>query len=361
MALVVTGDATANLVGALLAATKDKKYESPKSKKEESSDDEDEYPPDPAHCMVSGPGFAGTHSGAPVKLYVHVKDSRGKRLKEGGEDVAVRVQAVGGSASAQYIEVTVVDNDDGTYTATYTPPIKGNYQVSVELNGLPVAGSPFPVFFHEPMDPALLAAQQEQEAQRKQAAETTALGYTVGHASTTSLAMSGISDEHLRTLYVSNISPLVPIERLRELFQIFGAIQEMNVLGDKKDMAVVTFTTKDAQVQGQQLNSTQFGDRPLNVTAPMSAMAAGVVPANPALAMQMQQIQQMQQAMLQSQRLAVQVAQMRAMARQQQGLAAERAVLDPQKAAEEAVARLNKKFGLSGGTGGSMLHINSPV
>jgi hypothetical protein len=47
-------------------------------------------------------------------------------------------------------------------------------------------------------------------------------------------------------------------------------------------------------VQGQQLNGTQFGDRPLNVTAPMSAMAAGVVPAHPGLAMQMQQIQSMQ-------------------------------------------------------------------
>jgi hypothetical protein len=35
----------------------------------------------------------------------------------------------------------------------------------------------------------------------------------------------GASDEHLRTLYVSNISPAVPFERLRELFSIFGIIQ----------------------------------------------------------------------------------------------------------------------------------------
>jgi hypothetical protein len=34
----------------------------------------------------------GTHSGQPVKLYVHIKDSRGKRIKTGGDDVAVRVQ-----------------------------------------------------------------------------------------------------------------------------------------------------------------------------------------------------------------------------------------------------------------------------
>lgn len=65
-------------------------------------------------------------------------------------------------------------------------------------------------------------------------------------------------------------------------------------VGDKKDMAIVRFVNKESQHQAQQLNNTPFGDRPLHVTAPIAAMSSGIVPANPALAMQMQQIQQMQ-------------------------------------------------------------------
>ena len=65
-------------------------------------------------------------------------------------------------------------------------------------------------------------------------------------------------------------------------------------MGDKREMAVVRFVNKESQHQAQQLNNTLFGDRPLHVTAPIAAMSSGVVPANPGLAMQMQQIQQMQ-------------------------------------------------------------------
>ncbi len=68
----------------------------------------------------------------------------------------------------------------------------------------------------------------------------------------------------------------------------------MQQVGDKKDMAIVVFSAKESQAQGQALNGTMFGDRTLNVTAPMAAMSAGVMPANPALAMHMQQIQSMQ-------------------------------------------------------------------
>ncbi|CAA6659880.1 unnamed protein product [Spirodela intermedia] len=36
---------------------------------------------------------------------------------------------------------------DGTYTVTYAVPKRGNYMVSVECDGKPIMGSPFPVFF----------------------------------------------------------------------------------------------------------------------------------------------------------------------------------------------------------------------
>lgn len=227
-------------------------------------------------------------------------------MKEGGEDVTVRVQYHG---TGEYLSVEVTDNDNGTYTAVYTPPAKGDYSVTVEINGVPIAGSPFPVFFSTPVDPAILAAEQEAEQKKAEAAAAAAQGagaaagadaaaaqpgsVSVAAAAGVS-AVQGLGDENLRTLYVGNISPLVPFDRLRDLFNIFGTVLELSPVGDAKDMAVVIFATKEAQSQGQQLNGTMFGDRQLHVTAPMSAMAAGVIPAHPTLAMQMQQIQNMQ-------------------------------------------------------------------
>lgn len=111
-------------------------------------------------CLLCAQGGA---AGAPVKLVVHVKDERGKRIKEGGEEVTVRVQAPPGMAANEgcnflnslwrralscnayslrrhsvgtgvgLIPVEVTDNSDGTYTAFYTPPVKGNYSLVVEV------------------------------------------------------------------------------------------------------------------------------------------------------------------------------------------------------------------------------------
>lgn len=37
------------------------------------------------------------------------------------------------------------------------------------------------------------------------------------------------ADEPLRTVYVANISPMVPLDRLKELFGIFGEVQDLQV------------------------------------------------------------------------------------------------------------------------------------
>jgi hypothetical protein len=39
--------------------------------------------------------------------------------------------------------VAATDNNDGTYTASYTPTVAGTDQVGVTLDGSPVSGSPF--------------------------------------------------------------------------------------------------------------------------------------------------------------------------------------------------------------------------
>lgn len=103
-------------------------------------------PVDPGKCTAAGTGVGGGAAGAAASFVVVTKDSDGRRVPHGGAYIRVRVSpgaGVGGSDQ----EAVVKDHADGTYTATYAVAKRGDYMVSVECNGLPILGSPFPVFF----------------------------------------------------------------------------------------------------------------------------------------------------------------------------------------------------------------------
>ncbi|KAI7837107.1 hypothetical protein COHA_009055 [Chlorella ohadii] len=107
-------------------------------------------PLDPARCRVHGPGFSGGAAGQPVKLTLTARDANGKRIREGGAMVLVMVEpprTPGVEEEPDAIEAEVTDHGDGTYTAVYTVPSKGNYQLHIEVDGDPVGDSPYPVFF----------------------------------------------------------------------------------------------------------------------------------------------------------------------------------------------------------------------
>jgi hypothetical protein len=229
----------------------------------DSSDDERAYrvptgppgPADPRRCKVKGPGFQGAAAQQPVNLYVHAHDEYGRRCKEGGEAVEVRV---GPASSSMHldgpIEVSIVDNGNGIYTATYTAPVKGNYTIGIELNGLPVNGSPFPVFFANPIDPSLAqpatneAAGEPGEGGAKgappggpnaaaAAAAAAAGGNPIAAAAQAAAiaAMGGRLDPSVsapsaeeiaqRTVYASNLSPTLALDQLKTLFSITGKVR----------------------------------------------------------------------------------------------------------------------------------------
>lgn len=205
-----------SLVTALLAEIeKDreaKKHQKPGAPKKEQEKDEGSDsdadsdrsespgPPDPRTCTVSGPGFAGGSAGAPVNLIITCKDEDGKRCKEGGDDVLIKVVPGSGvgSGSAPYVDVQVEDKGTGVYVATYTPPVKGMYNVTVEINGRELEGSPFPVFFGPPQEPsAAAAAPAAQDAATAASAASTALPATAslppGMQLPSGLALPGIA------------------------------------------------------------------------------------------------------------------------------------------------------------------------
>ncbi|GKA73546.1 filamin/ABP280 repeat-containing protein [Tanacetum coccineum] len=103
-------------------------------------------PVDPSKCTAAGTGVAGGTACAPSSFVVVTKDSDGRKVPNGGAQVKVKVSpGVGVGGSAQ--EGIVKDMGDGSYTVTYVVPKRGNYMLSVECDGRPIMGSPFPVFF----------------------------------------------------------------------------------------------------------------------------------------------------------------------------------------------------------------------
>lgn len=116
---------------------------------EESDSDSDAEPEAPlgpldaSRSRVHGPGFSGGAACQPVKLTITARDSNGKRIREGGAHVLVMVEppppppgpAGEQAEEPEAIQADVVDHGDGTYTATYAVPTKGNYQVGAGSDG----------------------------------------------------------------------------------------------------------------------------------------------------------------------------------------------------------------------------------
>ncbi|KAK9828863.1 hypothetical protein WJX72_002451 [[Myrmecia] bisecta] len=323
--------------------------------------------------MVGGPGFAGGAACAPVNFYITAKDSRGARIKEGGAYVVVKV-APGPSATAagaQLIDVAVKDNNDGTYTGTYTVPARGDYQLSIEVNGSPIGGSPFPVFFSPPEAPSDASAAPAGDA----AAGTAAAGSSAGGAAALGLNAEQLAqitakaqalmpvvsllgtaahnagvvfptDEEVlaRTLLIGNISPTVTLDQLKQLFSFCGTVTDVTFLINNQ-YAFVEFSTAAEATAALPMNNMMVADRALKVEA--AKVARDATPqgaANPFTAMQVQQLQQYQIAQMSTSSLTAQVAQLRAMARINPGSVVTGV---PQNSASQRAAALSAAAALS--------------
>ncbi|KAM3197421.1 hypothetical protein ACQJBY_072839 [Aegilops geniculata] len=119
---------------------------------ESDSDDDDDRPRappgpvDPSKSSAAGPGIAGGSAGAPATFTVVGKDRDGRRVSVGGARVRVRICPAAG-VGGDDLDGGVRDNGDGSYAVTYAVPKRGNYMVHIDLDGSPIMGSPFPVFF----------------------------------------------------------------------------------------------------------------------------------------------------------------------------------------------------------------------
>eukprot|EP00803_Ostreobium_quekettii_P005079 evm.model.scf_277.11 EVM.evm.TU.scf_277.11 scf_277:79857-81380(+) len=210
----------------------------------------EEAPPGPvdcARCSVTGSGFSGGAAQAPAQLTIISKDASGRRLLHGGCDVFVRVSAAGGNApEGSTIEVKATDNSDGTYSANYVVPSRGNYNLSIAINGTPIGGSPFPVFFSPPETGAAAASAglaADQDLGQTEGGLAAGAPQLVGNNVMAAEATQALGGAIVNSLYVSNINAGVTLEQLKQLFSYCGKIQDMRYVGPNKDIVTVEYTT----------------------------------------------------------------------------------------------------------------------
>ncbi|XP_024383168.2 uncharacterized protein [Physcomitrium patens] len=276
-------------------------------------------PVDPGKCTAAGTGVGGGAAGAAASFVVVMKDSDGRRIPHGGAYIRVRVTPGAGVGGVEQ-DAVVKDHADGTYTATYAVAKRGDYMVSVECNGHPISGSPFPVFFsggnvplgvsmmptsapmlgaspymgvsqqigpfsmqgmlpagstmgglsQMPMAPsaAAMAAAQSiaaanafQAAQAAQQQQQQQAGQDHGDGKE-----EDDEDNHepICTLHVTNINPILTADQLRQLFNYCGTVVDC-AMSESKTTAYVEYSRPEGAKAGLSLNDMPVGGQNLKV------------------------------------------------------------------------------------------------
>lgn len=93
----------------------------------------------PMLSSAEGLGLSKAKVGHKSSFTVIAKDRNGEPCTTGGDPVDVKLYCPNGSPLTADIE----DNQDGTYTASYTPNIKGDHQITVHIRSKPIHASPY--------------------------------------------------------------------------------------------------------------------------------------------------------------------------------------------------------------------------
>ncbi|EGC39028.1 hypothetical protein DICPUDRAFT_91322 [Dictyostelium purpureum] len=102
---------------------------------------------DANNSYCEGPGFEKAQAKRPTEFTIHSVGVDNKPCTAGGDPFQVAIS--GGSP----IQIAIQDNDDGTYTVSYTPEQPGDYEIQVTLNDEPIKDIPKSIHIKPAADP----------------------------------------------------------------------------------------------------------------------------------------------------------------------------------------------------------------
>ncbi|KYQ96878.1 gelation factor [Tieghemostelium lacteum] len=100
-----------------------------------------------------GPGFEKAQARRQTEFKIHSVHSDGKHATEGGDPFDVSIHG------PHEVNVSISDNEDGSYTVTYTPAKDGEYEIHVTLDGKPIKDIPKSIHIKPAADPNLSYAE----------------------------------------------------------------------------------------------------------------------------------------------------------------------------------------------------------
>ncbi|EGG21588.1 gelation factor [Cavenderia fasciculata] len=102
---------------------------------------------DESLSYCSGPGFEAAQARRPTQFTIHSVKADGNASNLGGDPYQVSI------VGPHQVDVAIADNDNGTYTVSYTPEKPGDYEINVELNSKPIKEIPKAIHIKPAADP----------------------------------------------------------------------------------------------------------------------------------------------------------------------------------------------------------------
>jgi len=96
--------------------------------------------PNASESYVDGPGLSRAYDNREATFTVHAVDDLGNPVW--GDLCEVSIDPENPDSNLEVIDVKVADNEDGTYTVSYSPTVPGNFVINVLLDKQAVKGTP---------------------------------------------------------------------------------------------------------------------------------------------------------------------------------------------------------------------------
>ena len=98
-------------------------------------------PSDPSQSTVEGAGLKEAELGAETNFTITTRDSEGNQSYDEKDQVRVKISSSAGKNEGTDVQ----DCEDGKYAVHYKPKSVGLHDITVEVNGIPLTGSPWSV------------------------------------------------------------------------------------------------------------------------------------------------------------------------------------------------------------------------